>query len=146
MIRSRNPRIDVAQLENQIAEELAREPGAGDDRLARLAAQVHVRTIEAQLAHAEQRSAPRNTWPDDLRIFPFQSRGLRSFALRVLRLAFRDQQEVNAALIRSARESLALVQALSERVAELEARIERERASERARVMEQRRERSDDGT
>jgi hypothetical protein len=139
MIQSRNPRIDVAELERRIADELAREPGV-DERLARLASQVHVRTMEAQLTHAEERSVPRATWPEDLKILPFGvSPALKRFALRVLQLAFRDQHEVNAALIRSARESLALVQVLSERLSVLEARLERQRASDRARALELRR-------
>ena len=50
-------------------------------------------------------------------MFPFSvSRGLREFALRVLGLAMRDQQEVNAALIRSQRETLALVRTLLSQV------------------------------
>ncbi len=142
-MRSRNPRIDIPALEQRVAEELARDPAVGDERLARLAAQVHARTIEAQLAHAQERSAPREAWPEDLRIFPFQLPALQRFALRLLRLASRDQQEVNAALIRSARESLALAQALSERLAELEARFERDRSAERTRRIAQRK--GDDG-
>jgi hypothetical protein len=139
VIRSRNPRIDAAELERRIDEELAREPGAGgDDRLARLAAAVHARTIEAQLVRAEERSATRTEWPADVRVPGFVSPSIRRLILRVLALAFRDQHQVNAALIQSQRESLALVQTLLERVDELEARIEAERSAARTARIAQR--------
>jgi len=139
MIRSRNPRIDVAALEARIDEELAREPGAnGDERLARLAAAVHARTIEAQLDLAEERSAPRSHWPADVRMPAIVSPSMRRFILRLLALIFRDQQQVNAALIRSQRETLALVETLLERIDDLEARLEAERSVARAARIEQR--------
>ena len=139
MIRSRNPRIDAADLERRIDEELAREPGAGgDDRLARLAALVHARTIEAQLVRAEERSATRTEWPADVRVPGFVSPAIRRLILRVLGLAFRDQHQVNAALIQSQREALALVHTLLDRVDELEARIEAERSAARTARIAQR--------
>ena len=140
MIRSGNARLDVGAI--QAAAETA--SGDGDERRARLTAQIRIRTIETQLAHAEERSAPREQWPQNLRFFPFGSRAVQAFALRVLRLAFRDQHEVNAALVRSAREALLLAQGLAERIEELEARLDRERAEERSRTMA-RRERDDAG-
>jgi len=140
MIRTRNPRIDVADLEQRIDEELAREPGApGDERLARLSAAVHARTIEAQLDRAEERAAPRTEWPAEVRLPAFVSPGMRKLILRVLGLAFRDQYQVNAALIRSQRESLALVHTLLERIDVLEERLESERAAARALRIAQRR-------
>ena len=140
MIRTRNPRIDVADLERRIDEELAREPGAaGDERLARLSAAVHARSIEAQLGLAEERSAPRTEWPPEVRVPGLVSPGVRRLVLRLLSLAFRDQQQVNAALIRSQRETLALVQSLVERIDVLEARLESERAAARALRIAQRR-------
>ncbi len=140
MIRTRNPRIDVADLERRIDEELAREPGAsGDDRLTRLAAAVHARTIEAQLDRAEERSVPRTEWPAEVRVPSVVSPAVRRLILRVLSLAFRDQHQVNAALIRSQRETLALVRTLLERIEVLEARLESERASARAARIAQRR-------
>lgn len=145
MIRSRNPRIDLDDLERRIDEELARDPNApdGDERLARLAATVHARAIEAQLNFAEQRSTPRSVWPIDLRVpFISSSESLKKLVLRGMSLAFRDQYEANNALIRSQRELLALVQTLLERVDSLEARLEVERATTRAQRIAQRR--SDD--
>jgi hypothetical protein len=140
MIRTRNPRIDVAALERRIDEELAREPGApGDERLARLAAAVHARTIEAQLDRAEERSVPRTEWPAEIRVPALVSPAVRKLILRVLSLAFRDQHQVNAALIRSQRETLVLVQTLLERIDVLEARLESERAAARALRIAQRR-------
>jgi hypothetical protein len=142
MIRSRNPRIDVDELERRIDEELARDPDmpGGDERLARLAATVHARAIEAQLNFAEQRSTPRTTWPIDLRVpFVSSSERLKQAVLRIMSLAFRDQYEANNALIRSQRELLALVQTLLERVDTLEARLEAERATTRAQRIAQRR-------
>ena len=142
MIRSRNPRIDVDDLEKRIDEELARDPNApdGDERLARLAATVHARAIEAQLNFAEQRSTPRTSWPIDLRVpFVSSSDALKRLVLRVMSLAFRDQYEANNALIRSQRELLALVQTLLERVDSLEARLEVERATTRAQRIARRR-------
>jgi hypothetical protein len=133
VIRTRNPRIDVAELERRIEEEVAREPGThGDERLARLAATVHARSIEAQLDRAEERSTPRTHWPADVRLPALVSPAMRKLILRVLSLAFRDQHQVNAALIQSQRETLALVQTLLERIDVLEGRLEAERASARA--------------
>ena len=142
MIRSRNPRIDVDELERRIDEELARDPDMpdGDERLVRLAATVHARAIEAQLNFAEQRSTPRTSWPIDLRVpFISSSERLKQMVLRVMSLAFRDQYEANNALIRSQRETLALVQTLLDRVDTLEARLEAERATTRAQRIAQRR-------
>jgi hypothetical protein len=142
MIRSRNPRIDVNDLERRIDEELARDPDlpAGDERLARLAATVHARAIEAQLNFAEQRSTARTAWPVDLRVpFVSSSEKLKAAILRIMSLAFRDQYEANNALIRAQREQLALVQTLVERIETLEARLEAERATTRAQRIAQRR-------
>ena len=141
MIRTRNPRIDVAELERRIDEELERDPtGRGDERLTRLAAAVHVRTIESQLDRAEERSAPRTRWPDDVRLpLVGSSPALQRVVLRMLSLAFRDQHHANAALIRSQRETLALVQTLLERIDALESRLESERAAARAQRIAQRR-------
>ncbi len=140
MIRTRNPRIDVGELERRIHEELAREPGVrGDERLSRLAAAVHARTIEAQLDRAEERSVPRAQWPPDVRVPAVVSPGIRALVLRALALVFRDQHQVNAALIRAQRESLALIQTLLERIDVLEARLEAERAAARVARIAQRR-------
>jgi hypothetical protein len=134
VIRSRNPRIDAAALEARVDEALAGdgEPG-NDDRLARLSATVHARTIESELQTAEARSIPRAAWPPDLRVPLVSASGrLQRLALRVMALAFRDQHEANAALIRAQREMLALVQTLTERVEALETQLEAERAAARA--------------
>jgi hypothetical protein len=141
VIRSRNPRLDVDDLERRIEVELARDPDApgGDERLARLAATVHARAIEAQLNFAEQRSTPRANWPIDLRIpFVSSSERLKKAILAMMSLAFRDQYEANNALIRSQREMLALVQTLLDRLDILEARLEAERATTRAQRIAQR--------
>ena len=141
MIRSRNPRIDVDELERRIDAELARDPDApgGGERLARLAATVHARAIESQLNFAEQRSTPRATWPVDLRVpLISSSERLKKAVLSIMSLAFRDQYEANNALIRSQREMLALVHTLLERVDTLEARLEAERATTRAQRIAQR--------
>ena len=114
MIRSNNPRIDVAALQQRVDEEVKSmsEPQSSP-RITKLALELHLQTIEQALAFAEERSAPRTSWPENLQMFPFSaSRRLREFALRVLGLAMRDQQEVNAALIRSQRETIALLKAL----------------------------------
>jgi hypothetical protein len=133
MIRTRNPHIDVVELERRIDEALAAEPGSrGNERLARLAAAVHARTIEAQLERAEERSAPRSHWPADIRTPALVSPALRRLVLRILSLAFRDQHQVNAALIRSQRETLALVQTLLDRIDTLETHLDSERATARA--------------
>jgi hypothetical protein len=141
MIRSRNPRLDVDDLERRIDAELERDPTAtGDERLARLAATVHARSIEAQLNFAEQRSTPRTAWPVDLRVpFVSSSERLKRAVLRIMSLAFRDQYETNNALIRSQRELLALVETLIERVESLEQRLEDERATSRAQRIAERR-------
>lgn len=141
MIRSRNPRIDVDELERRIDADLAGDPDApsGHERLARLAATVHARAIEAQLNFAEQRSIPRTMWPVDLRVpLVSSSERLKKAVLSVMSLAFRDQYEANNALIRSQREMLALVHTLIERIDVLEARLEAERATTRAQRIAQR--------
>nr|QOL00465.1 hypothetical protein [uncultured organism] len=140
MIRSRNTKIDLADLESQIAEELERDPQARTtERLARLAAAVHVRTIENALERAEERSAPRTAWPADIRLFPIHvSPGLQRLVLRAMGLAFRDQYEVNAELIRAQRETIALVDGLIERVERLEAQLDAERAALRSELMARR--------
>ena len=141
MIRSRNPRIDVSELEARIDDELARDPNpaTNGDRLSRLAATVHARSIESQLALAEERSTARTAWPADVRIpLVSASSRLKNAVLRMLSLAFRDQHEANAALIRSQREMLALVQTLLERIDTLEERLEAERAVTRAARVAQR--------
>jgi hypothetical protein len=123
MIRSNNPRLDIEALRARVAEEKGRmsEP-SGSARTSKLALELHLQAIEQALAAAEERSVPRTTWPDNLRMFPFSaSRKLREFALRVLGLAMRDQQEVNAALIRSQRETLSLVRTLLAQLREDEA-------------------------
>ncbi len=135
MIRSRNPRIDVDDLERRIDAELARDPEAGDgeERLARLAATVHARAIESQLNFAEQRSTPRATWPADLRVpLISSSERLKKAVLSIMSMAFRDQYEANNALIRAQRETLALIQTLLDRIETLEVRLEAERATTRA--------------
>lgn len=141
MIRSRNARLNAGQLQQRIDEELSGEPSTeGDERLVRLAAMVHAHAIEAQLERAEVRASPRTAWPEDLRI-PLVSRSatLRRFVLKVLSLAFRDQAEVNAALIRSQRESLALIQSLLDRIEVLETHVEAERAVARSQRIAERR-------
>jgi len=134
VIRSRNPKIDAPALEARIAQELATDPEfAGNERLSRLAAAVHVRTIENALLVAEQRSAPRTEWPAEMQTFPFRGNGmLQRLALRIVALVFRDQHGVNAQLIRAQRETLALLHNLVERVELLESRLEAERAAARA--------------
>jgi hypothetical protein len=139
MIRSRNPRIDVAALEAEVADELAREPQAGaNERLTRLAAAVHIRSIEHALDNAEQRSEPRTEWPADVRVFGLQHPKLRRFVLKLMALAFRDQHDANAQLIRAQRETLALVHGLLERIEALEVQLEGERAATRAQRRAQR--------
>jgi hypothetical protein len=137
VIRSRNPKIDLAALEAQIAEELERDPQArSTERLARLAASVHLHTIENALERAEERSTPRSAWPADLRMFPFHvSPALQRFVLRAVGLVFRDQHEVNAHVIRAQREQVALIASLLERVDQLETQLESERAAARAERM-----------
>jgi O-antigen chain-terminating methyltransferase len=134
MIRSRNPKVDLTALEARIAEELAAGPQAGaNQRLARLAATVHVRTIESIIERAEARAVPRAEWPVEMDVFPFAgNRVLQRLVLRVVTLIFRDQQEVNAQVIRAQREMLSLVHGLLERIEDLETRLESERATARA--------------
>ena len=142
MIRSRNPKIDVAALEAKVAEELARDPQVrGSERLVRLAAAVHMRTIESALDHAEQRSEPRSSWPADITLFPFKGNTrLQRFVLWLMALAFRDQHDVNAQLIRAQRETLGLVSGLLDRIETLEARLEAERTNARMERLARRRE------
>jgi hypothetical protein len=109
-------------LSERVAEEVNRmsEPSSSP-RVSKHALELHLKAIEEALAAAEERSVPRTVWPENLQMFPFtMSAGLRAFALRVLGLAMRDQQEVNAALIRSQRETLALVRSLLNQIDEPE--------------------------
>jgi hypothetical protein len=142
MIRSRNPKIDVDALEQTVSDELAADPRVrADHRLVRLSAAVHLRTIENTLERAEERSAARAEWPAEISGFPFRGNAaLQRLVLRLVGLLFRDQHDVNAQLIRAQRESLTLVHGLLERVDELEARLEAERATARAERMARRHE------
>ena len=88
--------------------------------------------------HAEERSEPRTEWPADVKLFGLRHAKLRGFILRLMALAFRDQHEVNAHLIRAQRESLALVHGLLDRVETLEAQLDAERAAARAARLAQR--------
>jgi hypothetical protein len=140
MIRSQNPKIDVAKIEAQVAEELERDPQTrSSERLARLAGVVHIRTIENALERAEERSVTRTNWPADLRLFPIDaSPSLQRFVLRIVGLLFRDQHEVNAHLVRAQREMVALVENQLERIERLEAQLESERAAVREERMARR--------
>jgi len=111
---SNNPRIDVEALRKRVAEEVAAsEGGEHNARVVKFALELHLQSVEDALRTAEERSVPRTVWPENLNVFPFSlSPRLREAALRILALATRDQQEVNAALIRSQRETLALLKAL----------------------------------
>ena len=113
-IRSNNPRIDIEALRRRVAEEMARmEEPEKSMRVTKLALELHLQAIEQALETAEARSVPRTTWPENLNVFPFSlSPKMRELALKILALATRDQQEVNAALIRSQRETVALIKEL----------------------------------
>ena len=113
-IHSDNPRIDLDALRKRIAEEVADLEGpAKTARVTKLALELHLQSVEDALRVAEERSVPRTTWPENLSVFPFSlSPKMRAFALKILALATRDQQEVNAALIRSQRETIALIKEL----------------------------------
>ena len=141
MIRSRNPKIDVAALEEKIAADLAADPQVGSNhRLIRLTAAVHLRTIENALERAEERSVARTEWPPEIDAFPFRGNGpLQRLILRLVALLFRDQQDVNHQLIRAQREAVGLVHGLLERIDELELRLESERATARAERIARRR-------
>lgn len=113
MIRTKNPRIDIDELRARVAQEMERTDSESGMQETKLALELHLQAIEQSLRHAEERSVPRTAWPDNLRLFPFSlSPRLRAAALRMLGLAMRDQQEVNAALIRSQRETIALFRAV----------------------------------
>src|SRR5579872_374564 len=119
-MRSNNPRLDVEALRARVGEEVKRvSDPESNPRVSKLSLELHLQAVEQALQFAEERSAPRTSWPENLQMFPFSaSRKLREFALRVLGLAMRDQQEVNAALIRSQRETLAMVRALLRQLGE----------------------------
>lgn len=114
MIWSNNPRIDIEALRARIKEEIGNiDTPEASMRVTKLALELHVQSIEEALQVAEQRSVPRTTWPENLNVFPFTlSPKLRELALKMLGLAMRDQQEVNAALIRSQRETIEIVKEL----------------------------------
>jgi hypothetical protein len=117
MIRTKNPRIDIEELRARVAQEMERADSECGMQDTKLSLELHIRAIEQSLLQAEERSAPRTTWPDNLKLFPFSlSPRLRAVALRVLGLAMRDQQEVNAALIRSQRETIVLLRAVLDRL------------------------------
>jgi hypothetical protein len=113
MIRTKNPRIDVDELRARVKQEMEHSYSENGMQETQLALELHLQAIEQSLQQAEERSVPRTTWPDNLKLFPFSvSPHLRAVALRVLGLAMRDQQEVNAALIRSQRETIVLLRAI----------------------------------
>ncbi len=113
MIKSKNPRIDLEALRARVAQEMDATDTETMMRGSKLAIELHLQAIEQTLQSAEERAAPRSTWPDNLKLFPFTiSPRLRKMALKLLALALRDQQEVNAALIASQRETIELIRAM----------------------------------
>ena len=128
MIDRNNPAIDVDDLMARIQREVARRrlgpdsdisfgtPNGGLDTAA----------IESLLSTARQRAEPRSRTPDRLNVFPWNRLGwLQRFALRLFGLLFKDQRQVNFALIDAVRDLVQVNSALHDRVTALEESVER---------------------
>lgn len=83
-----------------------------------------VAKMEALIQIAESSSQIRTSWGTALRRFPFNAAPLRGFFLKVLAFIFRDQRQVNAALVDSLRASLQLNIRLCEQIDSLRARLD----------------------
>lgn len=128
MIDRNNPAIDVDDLMARIQREVVRRrlgPEA-DVSFGTPNGKLDTAAIESLLSSARQRSEPRTRLPERLNRFPWnQLRGLQRFALRLFGLLFKDQRQVNFALIDAVRDLVQINSALHDRVTALEESVER---------------------
>jgi hypothetical protein len=126
MIERNEQSVDVDELMVCIAREVTRRrSGAGADvNLGVLFGRLDTAFIESRLAAAFRRAAVRTKLPARFDVFPWNRfRPLQSVALRLFALCFKDQRQVNFALIAAMRELVRLEHAMHDRVAALEARV-----------------------
>lgn len=112
MIYTKNPGIDPDELMLRVDEEVARGRRAitrsptANLRLLMTASAASLSSIEMFLNIAEQAAQVRTKWPSHLRLFPVdKSAKLQRGILAVLAFVFKDQRNVNDALIRALRET-----------------------------------------
>ena len=112
MIYTKNPGIDPDELMLRVDEEVARGHRAitrsptANLRLLMTASAASLSSIEMFLNIAEQAAQVRTKWPSHLRLFPVdKSAKLQRGILAVLAFVFKDQRNVNDALIRALRET-----------------------------------------
>jgi O-antigen chain-terminating methyltransferase len=126
MIEPNNPNIDVDDLMTRIQREVTRRrlgPRA-DVYVGTPIGSLDTTFVESQLAAALQRAEVRRKPPERLNVFPWNRlRRLQTFALRVLAFVFKDQRQVNFALVAAARELVVVDRALHDRLVALEARV-----------------------
>lgn len=127
MIERNNPDIDVDDLMLRVQSEASRRR-YGDDAVlfaAPTSARLDTTMFESQLSIAQQRAEVRQALPQRLEMYPFgKIPWLQRIALRGFNLLFKDQRQVNFALIAASRELLQINRDLSERLSELESQIQ----------------------
>ncbi len=128
MIDRNNPAIDVDDLMARIQREVTRRrlgPEA-DVSFGTPNGKLDTVAIEALLSAARGRAEPRTRLPERLNVFPWNGlRGVQRFALRLFTLLFKDQRQVNFALIDAVRELVQINSGLHDRVTALEESVER---------------------
>lgn len=130
MLVSRNPNVDLDDLRQRVRGEVtrfrsSRVTEAAGERILTLRGSVNLAAMESWVAVADQKMRVRTKWPNHLRIFPFSLSGrLRTAALQALSFVFKDQRQVNEAMLAAFRESITLNRQLIEQVQLLRDRIE----------------------
>jgi hypothetical protein len=129
MLESGNPDIDIDGLMQQMRIEADRllkaRPAVAGDRILTLRGSVNLGAIESWVAVAEQKARVRSKWPNHLHIFPLSKGGrVQGLVLKLLAFAFKDQRQVNDALIAAFRESVTLNRQLIEQLKLLRDRVE----------------------
>ena len=80
--------------------------------------------IEALLTNAESRAYVRTKWPDKLNRFPFNlANGLQKIVLKAINFLFKDQREVNFALIQALRECIKLNRQITEQMSDFKGQM-----------------------
>lgn len=130
MIFTNNPGIDPDELMLRVDDELARgrrsvtRSPMANLRLLMTASSASLSSIEMFLNIAEQAAQVRTKWPSHLHLFPVdRSSRLQRAILGVLAFVFKDQRNVNDALIRALRETATVNLRVIEQVELLRAQV-----------------------
>ena len=128
MIETSNTDVDVDALMARLRERVSAlreraEPDVPPTALS-LRTGVFINSLEALVNLADQRAQVRTHWPSHLHGPIFGLPRVRSLALRSLAFIFKDQRNVNNALIGAFRESISLNRHLTEQIGLLRDELE----------------------